>query len=228
MKSPTACGALFSARATPQPSQNPRGTLVEPWWNCGGTLVEPSWINTPPEPIWAHRPQSFQLLGKKKGRKEKNHPKNHNPPTQRKNPPKRNPRPPQKKPTSPREGASSRAGAPRGSAPGNAPGVPEGEVQEGHGLLGLGILGAFSRSIGPPGGDMGVWVKPQARSLQGTADSSQPPKCTKGFVDLAKVAIEFLTSNVDGPKVATLSGGLELDKASSLSNPRGVEFALGF
>ena len=35
--SPTA--ALFSARTTPQPSQNP----VEPSWNAGGTLVEPSW-----------------------------------------------------------------------------------------------------------------------------------------------------------------------------------------
>ena len=39
--SPTACGALFSARTTPQPSQwNPRGTLVEPWWNPRGTLPQ--------------------------------------------------------------------------------------------------------------------------------------------------------------------------------------------
>ena len=37
--SPTACGALFSARTTPQPSQN----LVEPWWNPSGTAVEPWW-----------------------------------------------------------------------------------------------------------------------------------------------------------------------------------------
>ena len=39
--SPTACGALFSARTTPQPSQN----LVEPWWNPSGSgiVVEPSW-----------------------------------------------------------------------------------------------------------------------------------------------------------------------------------------
>ena len=61
---PTARGALFSARATPQPSQN----LVEPWWNPGGTLVEPSWNLTSgplttPEPIWA-RPQSFFSWGK--------------------------------------------------------------------------------------------------------------------------------------------------------------------
>ena len=35
--SPTACRAFFSARTTPQPSQN----LVEPRWNPGGTLVEP-------------------------------------------------------------------------------------------------------------------------------------------------------------------------------------------
>ena len=27
--SPRACGAFFSARTTPQPSQNPRGTLVD-------------------------------------------------------------------------------------------------------------------------------------------------------------------------------------------------------
>ena len=47
--SPTACGGLFSARTTPQPSQNlvepwwnPGGTLQEPWWNPGGSLVEPS------------------------------------------------------------------------------------------------------------------------------------------------------------------------------------------
>ena len=52
MTSPTACGALFSARTT---SQN----LVEPWWNVGGTLVEPSWNltsgppRTTPEPISA-------------------------------------------------------------------------------------------------------------------------------------------------------------------------------
>ena len=87
MISPTACGARFSARTTPQPSQNlaePRGTLVEPWWNPGGplvepwwnprgTLVEPSWNprgtlitsgppRTTPEPIWAETPK-LQLLG---------------------------------------------------------------------------------------------------------------------------------------------------------------------
>ena len=63
-----ACGALFSARTTPQPSQNlvepwwnPGATLVEPWWNPGGTLVEP-W---PPQSLSGLRPQSFQLLGKK-------------------------------------------------------------------------------------------------------------------------------------------------------------------
>ena len=40
MISPTACGALFSARATPQPSRtlwNPRGNMVKPWWNPRGT-----------------------------------------------------------------------------------------------------------------------------------------------------------------------------------------------
>ena len=46
MISPTACGALFSARTTPRPSQN----LVEPSWNGGGTLVEPSWNLTPGPP----------------------------------------------------------------------------------------------------------------------------------------------------------------------------------
>ena len=61
--SPTACGALFSARATPQQ------ILVERSWNPGGTLVEPSWNltsgppRTTPQPIWAET-QSFQLLGK--------------------------------------------------------------------------------------------------------------------------------------------------------------------
>ena len=67
--SPTECGALFSARTTPQPSQN----LVEPWWNPGGTLVEPSWNprgtlpqgrTVPPWSLSGLRPQSFQLLGK--------------------------------------------------------------------------------------------------------------------------------------------------------------------
>ena len=57
--SPTACGALFSARTTPQPSQN----LVEPWWSPGRTLVEPSWNltsrppRTTPELIWAETPK---------------------------------------------------------------------------------------------------------------------------------------------------------------------------
>ena len=49
--SPTACGALFSARTTPQPSQ----IRVEPSWNPGGTLVEPWW--NPPELIWAETPK---------------------------------------------------------------------------------------------------------------------------------------------------------------------------
>ena len=40
MRSPTACGAVFSASTTPQPSWNPGGTLVELWWNPGG---EPWW-----------------------------------------------------------------------------------------------------------------------------------------------------------------------------------------
>ena len=54
--SPTACGALFGARTTPQPSHHPaalaepRGTLVEPWWNPRGTLPQgrPAiWSETP-------------------------------------------------------------------------------------------------------------------------------------------------------------------------------------
>ena len=40
---PTACGAVFSARTTPQ--QN----LVEPSWNPGGTLVKPD-LRAPPRP----------------------------------------------------------------------------------------------------------------------------------------------------------------------------------
>ena len=72
MISPTACGALFSARPTPQSLQN----LVEPWWNPGGTLVQP-WCNPrgtlpqgrpgPPRSLSGLRPQSFQLFGKKLG-----------------------------------------------------------------------------------------------------------------------------------------------------------------
>ena len=78
--SPKACSALFSARTTPQPSQNlvepcwnPGGTLVEPWWNPGGTLVEPWWNPRgtlpqgrpgPPRSLSGLRPQSFQLLEK--------------------------------------------------------------------------------------------------------------------------------------------------------------------
>ena len=57
---PTACGALFSARATPQPSQN----LAEPWWNPRGTL--PQGRPRPPRSLSKLRPQSFQLLGKKR------------------------------------------------------------------------------------------------------------------------------------------------------------------
>ena len=68
MTSPTACGALFSARTTPQSSQN----LVELWWNPSGTLVEPSWNltsgppRTTPEPIWAETPKLSAVRGKKK------------------------------------------------------------------------------------------------------------------------------------------------------------------
>ena len=60
--SPTACGALFSARTTPQPSQN----LMEPSWNPGGTLVEPWWNLTSrhPEPIWAETPK-LSAVGEK-------------------------------------------------------------------------------------------------------------------------------------------------------------------
>ena len=55
--SPTACGALFSARTTQQPSQN----LVELWWNPRGTL--PQGRSGPPRSLSGLRPQSFQLLG---------------------------------------------------------------------------------------------------------------------------------------------------------------------
>ena len=66
MISPTACGALFSARNTPQPWQ-PRGTRV---WNPSGTLVEPLWNltsgppRTTPEPIWAKTPKLSAVGGK--------------------------------------------------------------------------------------------------------------------------------------------------------------------
>ena len=89
MISPAACGVLFSARTTPhhpaalaeprgtlvEPWWNPGGTLVEPWWNPGGTLVEPWWNPRgtlaqgrpgPPRSLSGLRPQSFQLLGKNK------------------------------------------------------------------------------------------------------------------------------------------------------------------
>ena len=66
MISPTACGALFSARTTPQPWQN----LVESWWSPGGTLADPRGTLPqgrpgPPRSLSGLRPQSFQLLGKK-------------------------------------------------------------------------------------------------------------------------------------------------------------------
>ena len=69
MISPTACGALFSARTTLQPSQK-LVELVEPPWNPGGTLVEPSWnltsgpLRTTPEPIWAETPK-LSAVGEK-------------------------------------------------------------------------------------------------------------------------------------------------------------------
>ena len=73
--SPTACGALFSACTTPQPSENlveplwsPDGTLVEPWWNPRGTL--PQGRPGPPRSLSGLRPQSFQLLGKKERKKK--------------------------------------------------------------------------------------------------------------------------------------------------------------
>ena len=60
--SPT-CGALFSARTTPQPS-------VEPSWNPRGTLLEP-YLGPPrttPEPIWAETPKLSAVGGKNKKR----------------------------------------------------------------------------------------------------------------------------------------------------------------
>ena len=60
-----ACGARFP-RATPQPSQKPDGTLVEPWWNCGGTLVEPYLRATPDHPgAWAETPK-LSAVGEQK------------------------------------------------------------------------------------------------------------------------------------------------------------------
>ena len=59
MISPTACGALFSARTTPHPSQN----LVEPWWNSWNLTPGPP--RTTPEPIWAETPK-LSAGGKKK------------------------------------------------------------------------------------------------------------------------------------------------------------------
>ena len=41
---PTGCGALFSARTTPQPLQNPGATLVEPSWSLTSGL--PCWEKT--------------------------------------------------------------------------------------------------------------------------------------------------------------------------------------
>ena len=58
MISPTACGALFSARTTPT-SRNPGGTLVEPSWNL--TSGPP---RTTPEPIWAETPK-LSAVGEK-------------------------------------------------------------------------------------------------------------------------------------------------------------------
>ena len=62
---PTACGALFSARTTSQPSQN----LVKAWWNPRGTV--PQGRPGPPRSLSGLRPQGFQLLGEKtKGRRD--------------------------------------------------------------------------------------------------------------------------------------------------------------
>ena len=65
MISPAACGALFSARTTPQPSQN----FVEPRWNPRGTL--PQGRPGPPRSLSGLRHQSFQLLGKKERKRER-------------------------------------------------------------------------------------------------------------------------------------------------------------
>ena len=55
--SPTACGALFSARTTPQPSQN----LEEPWWSPGGTL--PQGRPGPPRSLSGLRPPNLSAVG---------------------------------------------------------------------------------------------------------------------------------------------------------------------
>ena len=67
MISPTACGALFSARTTRpcsprRTSWNPGGTLVEDWWNSRGALPQgrpgpPGPPRTTPEPVWAETPK---------------------------------------------------------------------------------------------------------------------------------------------------------------------------
>ena len=53
---------------TTQTTPNPGRTLVEPWWNPGGTLAQGR--PEPPQSLSGLRPQSFQLLGKKRKRRE--------------------------------------------------------------------------------------------------------------------------------------------------------------
>ena len=53
-----------SLRITPQPLRKHSGTLVEPWWNPRGTL--PQGRPGPPRSLSGLRPQSFQLLGRRK------------------------------------------------------------------------------------------------------------------------------------------------------------------
>ena len=62
---PNTMRCSFQCSHHPAALAEPRGTLVEPWWNPGGTLVEPSWNprgtlpqpRTTPEPIWAETPK---------------------------------------------------------------------------------------------------------------------------------------------------------------------------
>ena len=61
-------GATLVEPGTLEPWWNPGGTLVEPWWNPwwnpGGTLAQGR--PEPPRSLSGLRPQSFQLLGKKR------------------------------------------------------------------------------------------------------------------------------------------------------------------
>ena len=58
---------LDSAKTRPAALAKSHETLVEPWWNPRGTL--PQGRPRPPRSLSGLRPQSVQLLGKKKKKK---------------------------------------------------------------------------------------------------------------------------------------------------------------